>query len=1329
MKKDYTPIKFVIVIFMVMISVMYAQAQSILPHSATIVNNIVSHPRVFHSNTGFAKTSICGVDTVNYTFNKTTSFQSITLNASTSGNIFAQWYPAAGAITVSGFDFYAWQAAGSSAVVTLTCNIYNASSDSLPTGTPIRSITVAVDSSFGGGLLSVLRKKAIFSTPYTTSSPYVITIETSSSINVAVVANSWVASPPNGRSEWLSSVKIGSTFVRGYNVSIGSAQFNADFIFQPYVSFSFTAGFTAASCNAGGNSIFLNNTSSSVLFNRFYSVRAFQGIPQFSCIWDYGDSSGTYYTVNGTHTYNYRIPYTVKLLDTLYGWMVGCADRAQLTLSVAPPVPNANNNGPLCSGATLRLNADTISGASYYWTGPNGFTSSIQNPTISSVSISVIGTYSVRAIIGQCSSMVATTYVNVISTPSVTNNGPLCAGQSLNLSVTNISGASYSWTGPNSFTSSSQSPTKTGTTVADSGVYSVSVTLAGCGTIGPYTTAAVINRVPTTPTLTNNGPLCVGDNLNLTATQYSGGTYSWTGPNSFTSTQQNPTRASVFNSYAGTYTATISANGCTSGQGSTTVTINNVPSTPTAGNNGPLCSGQSLSLTATAISGAAYSWSGPNSFTSTSQNPSRTSLTTADAGNYSVIATLNGCASVAGVTYVAITTLTPTPIAGSNGPLCPGQNLQLSASTISGATYAWTGPNSFTSTQQNPSISNVSSTNAGIYSVTAITSGCGTSSSGNITLAINSLPSAPTSGNNGPVCNGDSLYLTASNITGATYFWSGPNGFTSSLQSPVILNMSSLKAGAYSVYVTVSGCGTSSSSSTTAITHSVPAAPTTISSISVCAGDSIALSGSASGVGSSATFRWTGPNSFNSTLTSPVLRNVNSTYGGTYNLTVSDSGCTSQPSTTFVGIKSIPASTTPTSNAPICAGANLFLYSTGITGATYLWKGPSGNYIAATQNCFIQNTTALINSGVYTVSSIVNGCTSIPASLTVVVNPLPATPGISNSGPKCIGDNITLSATYVPSATYSWSGPGGFSSSQQYPVLSNITTAMSGIYSVITISSSCTSVPASTAVIVNTFPLAPALTSNPSSGNTCSGDSMQLFVSTVTGATYDWQGPAGFGSTTQNPIIRNLSSANAGTYKASVTVGGCSSPQSNITIAVNQSPVTSAITGSNSVKRFSTQTYSVTGSPGSVFNWSVIGGSIQSGGTSNTVVVHWDSTKANALIKVIETSALGCNGSLVQQNVIVKSTIGIAENAMKMGSVSLFPNPASKILNVDFDLIHSANSKIEFVNMLGQSVLEFSKNVSSKDAIQLDISSLKTGMYFVSIVIGDEKKTMKITVE
>ena len=119
MKKDYTPIKFVIVIFMVMISVMYAQAQSILPHSATIVNNIVSHPRVFHSNTGFAKTSICGVDTVNYTFNKTTSFQSITLNASTSGNIFAQWYPAAGAITVSGFDFYAWQAAGSSAVVTL----------------------------------------------------------------------------------------------------------------------------------------------------------------------------------------------------------------------------------------------------------------------------------------------------------------------------------------------------------------------------------------------------------------------------------------------------------------------------------------------------------------------------------------------------------------------------------------------------------------------------------------------------------------------------------------------------------------------------------------------------------------------------------------------------------------------------------------------------------------------------------------------------------------------------------------------------------------------------------------------------------------------------------------------------------------------------------------------------------------------------------------------------------------------------------------------------------------------------------------------------------
>src|SRR5688572_13676065 len=44
--------------------------------------------------------------------------------------------------------------------------------------------------------------------------------------------------------------------------------------------------------------------------------------------------------------------------------------------------PTASNNGPICQGSTLNLSATTIPGATYQWSGPNGFTSTQQNPGI-----------------------------------------------------------------------------------------------------------------------------------------------------------------------------------------------------------------------------------------------------------------------------------------------------------------------------------------------------------------------------------------------------------------------------------------------------------------------------------------------------------------------------------------------------------------------------------------------------------------------------------------------------------------------------------------------------------------------------------------------------------------------------------------------------------------------------------------------------------------------------------------------------------------------------------------------------------------------------------
>jgi len=57
--------------------------------------------------------------------------------------------------------------------------------------------------------------------------------------------------------------------------------------------------------------------------------------------------------------------------------------------------------------------------------------------------------------------------------------------------------------------------------------------------------------------------------------------------------------------------------------------------------------------------------------------------------------------------------------------------------------------------------------------------------------------------------------------------------------------------------------------------------------------------------------------------------------------------------------------------------------------------------------------------------------------------------GGSSNGPICAGQTLQLTATAVPNATYSWTGPGGFSSTQQNPTIPNATVANSGNYTLI----------------------------------------------------------------------------------------------------------------------------------------------------------------------------------------------------------------------------------------------------------------------------------------
>ena len=714
----------------------------------------------------------------------------------------------------------------------------------------------------------------------------------------------------------------------------------------------------------------------------------------------------------------------------------GCTSAAAFVNAVVnmlPLAPIVSTNSPLCSGSSINLMAGTITGATYSWTGPNGFTSSLQNPTITNAGINASGTYLVTATVNGCTGAVgnASVTVNQIPlAPSVSANGPLCAGSALNLSASTIAGASYSWTGPNGFTSSLQNPVINNVSAANAGPYAVTVTVAQC-TSASAITSVVINSIPLTPVVSAS-PVCVGMSLNLTASLIPGATYSWTGPNGFTSSLQNPTITNAALVNAGTYNVTVSANGCTSASASVAAIVYLVPPAPIVSANSQLCSGSSINLTANTIAGASYSWTGPNGFTSTLQNPVINNATAANAGTYAATITVGQCTSVSANTSIIINPIPATPVVSAS-PVCEGTNLNLTASLIPGASYSWTGPNNFSSSNQNPVIINAGAVNAGTYTVTASANGC-TSAPASVNAIVNMLPLAPIVSTNSPLCSGSSINLMAGTMAGASYAWTGPNGFTSSLQNPTITNAGINASGTYLVTATVNGC-TGAVGTASVIVNQIPSSPSVSSNGPLCAGSALNLTASTI---AGASYSWSGPNGYTSSLQNPVINNASLANAGVYNVSAKVNGCTSPAANTTIVIDQ-PAIANAGNNQVVCS-SNQFVNITGsVSGGTGngVWTSSgSGNFSPSNSNLnasyYPSATDKATGSVMLKLSSINNGaCPASSSSVTITFAAAPSANAGSDQTVCANNANVFLKGQYNNASGIIWSstGSGTFSPS------------------------------------------------------------------------------------------------------------------------------------------------------------------------------------------------------------------------------------------------------------------------------------------------------------
>lgn len=157
-----------------------------------------------------------------------------------------------------------------------------------------------------------------------------------------------------------------------------------------------------------------------------------------------------------------------------------------IILKSIPQIPVASADPIVCETQDLNLFATTVAGGVYHWAGPNGFTSSEQNPIIHSITPSVSGTYVVYSTQNGCQSGNSSVIVQVNPQPDFVLNQD-CEGREYKVWATKITEDSFdeatstfSWSGPNGFSSSQNPITISG---GDTGIYTLTITnQSGCPT-------------------------------------------------------------------------------------------------------------------------------------------------------------------------------------------------------------------------------------------------------------------------------------------------------------------------------------------------------------------------------------------------------------------------------------------------------------------------------------------------------------------------------------------------------------------------------------------------------------------------------------------------------------------------------------------------------------------------------------------------------------------------------------------------------------------------------------------------------------------------------
>ena len=639
----------------------------------------------------------------------------------------------------------------------------------------------------------------------------------------------------------------------------------------------------------------------------------------------------------------------------------------------------------VCDQSSTTLNAGP--GTSFLWS--TGETTQI-------IAVTTSGTYSVDVISTNGCCEADEISVLFDTAPNATAIGAQldCSGNAVQIfGNSSTSNVTYSWSGPGGYMSSEQNPF-----VTAAGTYTLSVTNAS-GCIATATAEVTANTDVPDVTATGGTLTCTQVTTQLTSSSTEPGvTYMWSGPNGYSSDEQNPVV-----SEAGTYEVTVTApNSCVA---STTVEVMEDIIAPSAtATAGVLTCVETSTQIMTSASGNVtdFSWTGPGGFASDLEDP-----TVSDVGSYTLVLTAgNGCTATI---TVEVTGDFAAPNASATGGIlnCSASQVLISGnSTTENVTYSWTGPNGFTSNLQNPQVSDV-----GTYTLTVMSqNGCTTSVTA-LVEADEDLPNVSATGGAFD-CVVSTIQLMGSSTTaGVTFKWTGPNGFISSEPNPFVS-----EAGIYTLTVLAeNGCSASTNAEVIldADIPNISAAGGTID----CTNSTVQLSGSSTTSGVS--FSWTGPDGFTSNDANPLVDKP-----GSYTLSVlAENGCLATTSVEVIADVESPQISAMGGTID-CNNTTVQLTGSSTTsGVSFSWTGPDG-FTSNAANPLVDK------PGSYTLTvAAENGCIDTQ-TVTVDEDKQEAEITFDLGDVECVAGVINLTAiANMNDLSVTWTGPDGFTSS------------------------------------------------------------------------------------------------------------------------------------------------------------------------------------------------------------------------------------------------------------------------------------------------------------